>query len=219
MVGLIAAVLATIAFALLARRASCKGRARGLELAGRLSLTAALIALAPAATDATALIYCIPTELSGSSVSVLDGGATAAASIGPKGTGAVSLLASNPFFVCWADGGAHIRFVWAEGASSLKRTRPASPFCLSRDRRAAPVAVITLVVAVGVFPLALYLLVQQDRWLRFKLAESRSVSARVLRCTSCVRAHNDADFEEFALGVDAPPAPSLLAPILVDFKP
>jgi len=42
---------------------------------------------------------------------VLDGGRSAAASISPSGTAAIELLGSNPFFVCWAPGGNHIRWV------------------------------------------------------------------------------------------------------------
>ena len=80
---------------------------------------------------------------------------------------------------------------------------------------AAPFAVVTAVTA-GLFgPVALYWLVRQETWLRARLSESRFLSARALRC-GC----GATDDEDLHLASEASrKPPTLLAPVLFDFKP
>lgn len=70
-----------------------------IEMTGRVALTVALVCLAPAMTDATALLFCTPTVLGANEVAVLDGGANIAAGLGPTEKAVVPILSSNPFFV------------------------------------------------------------------------------------------------------------------------
>jgi len=63
----------------------------------------------PAAGTAVELLYCQTVMMAPAGVLALNGGDTVrAASTSPPGESIrVSTLASNPFFVCWANGGAH----------------------------------------------------------------------------------------------------------------
>ena len=197
---------ATIITVVLRALIYCRGSSRALQLATRFSLTGALVLLTPAAARTTALLYCVPTTLSATAVGVLDGGGAVASSIGPSGTATVLLLKSNPYFVCWAPGGQHT------GAAS--------------------VAVATAVLLAFVGPLALFLWVRQDRWLREQLQHESirdSWAARAIlsgwctwcRCRIC-REESDRPLtlseENEKLEKPDKPAPSL-APMLNDYRP
>jgi hypothetical protein len=163
--------------------------AKILEAVGRVTITLALVALAPATTVGAALLYCTPIPLNEIAVKVLDGGSSIA--VGPTGTVSVSILASDPFFVCWASSGRHL------GAATF--------------------AVIAMVIAIVVGPLALYYRVRRDSWLRVRLAKNRlSCSARALMCCQDEQ-HIDLDDEELLASAEDPSI--LLAPIVTDFRP
>lgn len=86
-----------------------------------------LLLLPPAARNAIALLNCAPTILSPAGCASLNGCSSNGG--GSRGsTVSVSLLVSNPYYVCWATGGAH-------NAAGL-------------------IAVMVLVVVVASFPIA-----------------------------------------------------------------
>jgi hypothetical protein len=183
---LVGCIVATITLAVLAR-SRCKSRSKVLESVGRITITLALIALAPATTNGAALLYCVNIPLNEIALKVLDGGSSV--SVGPTGTVSVSILASDPFFVCWSPTGRHLA--------------------------AASFAAAAMTVAVIVGPLVLYLRVRYDSWLRVRLAENpRTCSSRALLC--CQRDHIDLDDEELIAESEDPSV--LLAPIVTDFR-
>ena len=86
---------------------------RGIKVAGALALRALLLLFPPAARDALSLLNCNAASVS------LDGCSSLNGCISGSGRGrgsnvAVNVLASNPFYVCWAPGAAH----FAAGALS-----------------------------------------------------------------------------------------------------
>ena len=98
---------AAAAFALAPRRSLAR-------LAGRATLTLAVILYPTTLQHAATLVHCEAVTLATSALQSLDGGGSLLASgSGSSGGGAAAplvatpLLASNPFFVCWAPGGSH----------------------------------------------------------------------------------------------------------------
>lgn len=116
----------------------CAAPSVTLEKAGRNAIIAASVFLIPAMSDAAGLLYCKDTTQDATQLGVLDGGIAYAATVRPQGSLKVLVLASNPYFICWEPGGAHII--------------------------AAAIAVVTLVVA-AVGAGALCVLVRRDAWL------------------------------------------------------
>ena len=106
-------------------------RIRGLlPTAGGIATRAVLLLSPPAVRDALTLLRCAPVDVSSTSCASLDG---CSSSIGARGsTVTIGVLASNPYYVCWAPGASHIA---AGGA-----------------------AVATIVVVAIIFPLVTFLL-------------------------------------------------------------
>lgn len=67
-----------------------------LPLAGRICLTLALILYPLASSSAVGLLVCVATPTTPTALASLDGGGDTSAS-----GGSVSVLVSNPYFVCW----------------------------------------------------------------------------------------------------------------------
>ena len=178
----------------------CLGNSRALELSTRVALTGTLVLLTPAASRASALMYCVPTTLSATAVGVLDGGQDIASAMGPFDTQSIMLLKSNPYFVCWATSGKHT------GAASV-----------------AFVTAVTLVVA---GPLALFLWVRRDPWLRSQLEKEpsrRGCAAQVI-FWNCKYRRDDVETCNLSLGggrsSEPPSRPATsLAPVLTDYRP
>jgi hypothetical protein len=152
-----------------------KTLAKSFDAVGRVALTFALVALAPATTGAAALLHCVPANLGPIALKVLDGGSSV--SVGSSGTATVQILARDSFFVCWA--GTHV------GAATF--------------------AIFTLLIAVAAGPIGLYFLVRRDAWLLMRLTATqrrRSCPARTLLCFQ--REHIDLDDEDLKAVADSP---------------
>lgn len=80
---------------------------RLLVVAGSVALRALLLLYPPVSHDAIALLHCVPVTLSAAAASTLNGGpAFDSGTAGSAGsTVRVSVLADNPYYVCWAKGG------------------------------------------------------------------------------------------------------------------
>ena len=95
-----------LSFALLAVRVAGQRAPLATKIAGRIALTVSLVLYPPAATSALRLVACTQTALAAPALAVLNG---APAALPPAGTTAtVPILHSDPFYVCWAPGGAHL---------------------------------------------------------------------------------------------------------------
>lgn len=82
-------------------------RARGpLNFAGGVAARAAILLSPPAARDALSLLNCASVALSPAGCSSLNG-CSSSSSTGSRSSITVRVLASNPFFVCWAPGASH----------------------------------------------------------------------------------------------------------------
>lgn len=110
-VGVMGAALASwaaaaAAFALAPHRSLAR-------LAGRAALTLAVILYPTTLQHAATLVHCEAVALAASALRSLDGGGSLLESSRGSSSGAAAplvptpLLASNPFFVCWAPGGSH----------------------------------------------------------------------------------------------------------------
>lgn len=88
-----------------------------LLVVGSVCLRVMLILFPPAARNAIALLNCTPVQVSSAGTASLDGGAPSSSSSGRAGssTTTVSVLASNPYFVCWTAGGSQ----FAAGALAM----------------------------------------------------------------------------------------------------
>ena len=86
---------------------------RGIKVAGTLALRALLLLFPPAARDALTLLNCNAASVSLDGCSSLNG-CVSGSGLGRSRNVAVNVLASNPFYVCWAPGAAH----FAAGALS-----------------------------------------------------------------------------------------------------
>ena len=80
-----------------------------LLVAGSVCLRVMLILVPPAARNAIALLNCTPVQVPSAGAAGLDGGTPSTSSSGRSGssTTTVSVLASNPYFVCWTAGASH----------------------------------------------------------------------------------------------------------------
>jgi hypothetical protein len=79
------------------------------RLAGRVALTVAIVLYPSVSATSATLVNCSRVYLSATGAAALDGGAAAtAAAISAKSSVVVSVLDSNPYFVCWAGGGSHL---------------------------------------------------------------------------------------------------------------
>lgn len=136
--------------------ASIRGNpfAIALEWSGRIFIAGSLVMLAPAATAAGSLLYCVNLPLSAKALNVLDGGAAIAASVRSSATAVAPILAADPYFVCWAPDGQHLP--------------------------AGVLGVFAVFVSVAVAPAGLYLLVRNDPRLRSELSHSKGCAARAL---------------------------------------
>lgn len=178
-----------------------------LQTIGGVAVRAVLLLIPPAARNALALLNCAPTSLSSSGCASLDGCSSDSSSAGGRGsTVSVSLLASNPYYVCWATGGAHA------AAGGL-----------------AAVVVLLVIIA---FPLATLWAVW-SRGIDLRKRSPLSGSARVMdggeasaaiavvnpmRNTSALGPAQDATLSD--AGTSTPPASSpLLGPFISDYRP
>ena len=114
---------------------------RPLHTAGGVAVRVVLLLIPPAARNSMALLNCASAAVSPAGCASLNGCSGGTGSNGDGGRGrlvAVSLLASNPYYVCWATGGAHY------GAGGL--------------------AVAALAVAVVTFPIAFLYAAYTEQW-------------------------------------------------------
>jgi hypothetical protein len=111
-------------------------------------LTAAVLLLPMAAEASIGLMSCVSVELTAGALAPLDGGAALAAKLSAKQVTIVSLLASDPFFVCWAPGGSH------------------AP--------AGYLSVATFIVYVALLPIAVFVSVWRDPGTRAQVAAARA---------------------------------------------
>lgn len=79
-----------------------------LALVGSAALSTLLLLVAPAVRDALALLDCTRIVVSASDAAVLDGGPAAPPPGSPPALVTLSVLASDPEYVCWAVGGSHL---------------------------------------------------------------------------------------------------------------
>lgn len=167
-----------------------------LTTAGGVAARAVLLLTPPAVRDALTLLRCTPVDVSSTACASLDG---CSSSIGSRGsTVAISVLASNPFFVCWAPGASHLA---AGGAA------------------AATIAIVALA-----FPLVTFVLLWRRAGclhsFRFTVPPDRGIvesSAMVmnpLRLTGTVAAGSP---HEVAVPI-VPAESALLSPFISDYR-
>lgn len=72
-----------------------------LSLIGRVALTGAVVLYPTALSDAVGLLTCESASVSASAAQLLDGGSRMSGS-SSNGLVTLSILSSNPYFVCWA---------------------------------------------------------------------------------------------------------------------
>lgn len=82
------------------------GASNTLQTGGVVALRAVLLLFPPAAKNALALLNCVSATVSPSGCASLNG-CSGGGGGGRDSTVSVRLLASNPFYVCWASGGTH----------------------------------------------------------------------------------------------------------------
>ena len=194
--------LALLSLAVLA----LSGRApRPLLTAGGVAVRAVLLLTPPAARNAMALLNCASAAVSPAGCASLNGCSSSGAE--SRGSSvAVSLLASNSYYVCWAPGGAH--------------------------NAAGGLAAATLAVAVVAFPIAfLWAVFQQQRAGRpqqqqrgmpaSRVADDKGLEASVVVINPLRLGAATAALESTAVpaeGWKTEVAP-LLAPFLADYRP
>lgn len=122
--------------------ACARGRPRA---SARLAMTGALLLYPTAAGAAFSLLSCQGVSLSAAAFAVLDGGSSLS-QVAARSRLTVSVLATNPFFVCFA--GSH--------------------------RPAAILAIVVIVLYIAMLPLMVFWLLRRDAWLRGELAASSS---------------------------------------------
>lgn len=93
---------AGMAFAATAAVVYGVGSQAARRVVGRLAMTGALLLLPMAAGHAMGLLSCETVPLSAAAIAALDGGSAVAAPPGARLLAPVPVLASNPFFVCFA---------------------------------------------------------------------------------------------------------------------
>jgi hypothetical protein len=126
----------------------CKCRHRYVRLFSRATMTSALILYPTALACAVSLLNCRTVTMTSAALKALDSGGSVSSAVDSYTTVSVSVLVSNPFFVCWADGGAH---------------RPAAIF-----------ACVALALFGALLPLISLMWIWQDEWLAKELARSKA---------------------------------------------
>lgn len=186
-VAFLGVCLVASATALAARAAPLESLLRHL---GRAALVVCLIAYPAATLDAVRLVYCPVVPMSSVAFAALDGGSSSI-SAAFSGTGSVStsLLASDPYYVCWASGGAH--------------------------RPVGVLAVISLALYVIALPLVAWVWVWRDAAVRPRATDAGAPSENGGISPPEARAlHPDK-----SPLVDTAPSDPLLAPFLADTVP
>jgi hypothetical protein len=118
-------------------------RHKWARLVGRVALTAALALYPAATTGAISLVHCTTTTLSVRSLSTLDGGPTMSNLANPSATASVTVLASDPYVMCWSPRGS--------------------------QQPAGIVAVVTIAIYVILLPVGCLVGLLRDKALRFSL--------------------------------------------------
>jgi hypothetical protein len=118
-------------------------RFTAVRLVGRLALTLAIVLYPTALQHVVDLLSCHPILTPADALATLDGGGGGSAADGASSSSSVavevSVLTSNPYFVCWTDGGSH--------------------------KPAGDLAVATLLLyVIGLLPIVLFWL-RRDEWL------------------------------------------------------
>ena len=179
-----------------------------LQTVGMIALRALLLLFPPAARNALALLNCTLVTVSATGCCSLNGCHGSASGPGcairpSRGSSvAVSVLASNPYFVCWASGGAH--------------------------SAAGGLSVVALVLVVGAFPLvslwAVWRWSVQPKTHRAQLDSRATAGSRRFKDSADVptvvinpmrQGEMSADT---SVGSEACEGPPLLSPFLLDFN-
>ena len=177
---------------------------RPLLTVGGVAVRAVLLLTPSAARNAMALLNCASATVSPAGCASLNGCSSSRSSAGGRGSSvAVNLLSSNPYYVCWARGGAH--------------------------NAAGGLAVAALAVAAVAFPIAFFWAVYQQqragkppqRMLANRLSDDEVPEASAMVINPLRLSALSAVLKSTALpaeGSRAAAAP-LLAPFLSDYRP
>lgn len=145
------------------------GRNPKLRRIGGFVLTAALLLMPMATEAAVGLLLCDSVRLKASAVAVLDGGGPAAAGRSAQELVSISVLNSDPYFVCWAG-----RCVRGRGCHALPTVVHASALPSCSHHAAALLAACAMAVYIFMLPLCVFVWLWRDRWLKQELARTRS---------------------------------------------